>query len=231
MKKLPILCILAGIALIVYLMFFPLGIDVKSMPEETLVDDTEETDDSFVDSVILEDIRIFLRSPRCSALHAAAEYENYLDSIELPNVGETLNDIRFAGWTDYDFYCNDYLRSFRRYMDTWLQGKKIDETEADPSVLEPYRERLRGKFFVRHVREFPFGGLLYRLISIGDPSLVLKVWIYSTIEDDGHIDEYQVQHIEVEKDLEEKMREHGITKDSARQKLLEITEELRANLW
>ena len=231
MKKLPILCILAGIALTVYIMFFPLGIDVKSMPEETLVEDTEETDDSFVDSELREAIEIFLSSPRSSALIAA---EDDLDSItvfELPDWDESLNDIRFASWTDDDFFCNDYLRAFRRYMDTWLQGKKIDETEVNPSALEPYRERLSGKFFVRHVREFPFGGLLYRLIPIDDPSLELKVWIYSTIEDDGHIDEYQVQHIEVEKDLEEKMREYGITKDSARQKLLEVTEELRANLW
>ena len=139
-----------------------------------------------------------------------------------PNGDKSLNEIRFNGWTEDDFYDNDYLRAFRRYMDTWLQGKKIDETEADPSALEPYRERLRGKFIVFNARKFLFGGLLYILIPIDEPALFLRVWIYSTVND-SHIDEYLVEHVEVDGDYEEELIEEGYTidKDVMRQVLLE----------
>ena len=190
------------------------------MPKETLDDDMEEVDDNVVRSKMQQDIDIFISSPRGSALLAAVE-EN-MDSIPglyFPDGEKSLNEIRFDGWTKDDFFNNDYLCAFRRYMDAWLQGKEIDETEVDPSVLEPYRERLSvsGKFAVYALRPFLFGGLLYALISIDDPGLSLLVWIYSTVND-SHIDEYLVEHVEVH-DLEEEKGEL-IDKDKARQYLL-----------
>ena len=191
------------------------------MPEETHESNTEETDRSGAASEIQEDLEIFLSSPRGSALLAATEKD--MDSIPglyFPNGEKSLNEIRFEGWTEEDFYDNDYLRAFRRYMDAWLQGKKMDGTEADPSVLEPYRERLRGKFVVFQVRVFWFGGLLYEFISVDDPCLMLFVWIYSIV-DDGHIDEYMVEYVEV-RDMEEELRGSGIlNKDEIRLFLLE----------
>ena len=192
--------------------------------EEILDDDTEETDRSVVKSQIQEDLDIFLSSPQGSALLAAVEQDmDSLPGLYFPDdEDKSLNEIRFDGWTHEDFFNNDYLRAFRRYMDAWLQGKKMDETEADPSVLEPYRERLSGKFVVFQVRVSWFGGLLYTLIPIDEPSLFLRVWIYSTVND-SHIDEYLVEYVEVDSDPEEELREKGdtIDKDVMRQVLLE----------
>lgn len=193
MKKLPLLCILAGITMIVYLISCPVCISANIISEDNL--DT-------------------------------------IPDIESPNEDESLNDIRFAGWTEDDFYCNDYLRAFRRYMNTWLQGKEIDEDiETDPSVLEPYRDRLSGKFLVINVKIFMFGGLLYELVPIDDPTLVISMWIYSIVDnDDGHIDGYLVRYIKVD-DFEEAMREKGVSKDMVRQQLLEDSVGVMDILW
>ena len=223
MKKNAFSCILAGILLTAFLVLFSTGSNANLMPEETLDDDTEETDSSFADSEIIEeDLRIFLSSPQGSAIFAATEEEDLESILDInsPNADKSLNEIRFDGWTDDDFFNNDYLRAFRRYMDAYLQGKEFDETEADPSVLEPYRERLRGKYLVHDVRVFPFGGLLYSLIPIDDAALMLKVWIYSTVEDNGHINAYLVRYVGVAQDIEEMLREEGISKDTLRQRLL-----------
>ena len=49
---------------------------------------------------------------------------------------------------------------------------------------------------------------------------MLKVWIYSTVKDNGHINAYQVQYVGVAQDIEEMLREKGISKDTLRQRLL-----------
>ena len=238
MKKITTSCILAGILLPAFIVLSSACSNVNSMPEENLVYDAEETDSSVdvqIEERIQKDLDIFLSSPQGSALLTASESEEDIDDIpglESPDGDKSLNEIRFDGWTEEDFFnINDYLRAFRRYIDTWLQGKKMDVKEADPTALEPYRERLRGKFIAASVREFMFGGLLYGLIPIDDPSLILEVWIYSTVEDNGHIDEYLVEHVDVAMDIEEMMREKGYTidKDVMRQTLLEMC--VKADLW
>ena len=236
MKKITTSCILAGILLPAFIVLSSACSNVNSMPEETLDDDTEETDSSVdvqIKERIQKDLDIFLSSPHGSAFLAAAEEDmDGIPGLESPDADKSLNEIRFDGWTEEDFFnINDYLRAFRRYIDAWLQGKKMDEKEADPTALEPYRERLRGKFIAFSVREFSFGGLLYDLIPIDDPSLILEVWIYSIVEDNGHIDEYLVEHVDVAMDIEEMMREKGYTidKDVMRQALLENC--VMVNLW
>ena len=221
-RYLSLLCFLAVITLtfVSGSVLFPFHREANLMPEETHESNTEETDRSGAASEIQEDLEIFLSSPQGSALLAATEKDmDSIPGIYFPDdEDKSLNEIRFDGWTEEDFFNNDYLRAFRRYMDAWLQGKKMDETETDPSVLEPYRERLSGKFVVFQVRVSWFGGLLYTLIPIDEPSLFLRVWIYSTVND-SHIDEYLVEHVEVH-DLEEETGKL-IDKDKARQYLLE----------
>ena len=89
---------------------------------------------------------------------------------------------------------------------------------------------LSGKFITYNVREFSFGGLLYILVSIDNPFLTLRVWIYSVVND-GHIDAYQVQYVEVgyDAEVEEEMRKNGHTTDMLRQWLLENS--AHPNLW
>ena len=233
MKKFTLSCILAGILLTAFLMLSSSSSSCSKanlMPEETLDNDTEEIDDSFVPLFFGVDFGIFVSSPRGSALLAAAEEDTTagIPGLDAPIGEESLDEIRFGGWTEEDYFDNDYLRAFRRYMDAWLQGKKMADTEADPSTLEPYRDRLRGKFLVFKVRAFSFGGLLYLLVPIDDPYLLLHVWIYSTI-DDGHINEYQVQYVLVSLYFEEMFREEEVPKDTLRQWLLEYF--ASPNLW
>ena len=49
---------------------------------------------------------------------------------------------------------------------------------------------------------------------------MLKVWIYSTVEDNGHINAYLVRYVGVAQDIEEMLREKGISKDTLQQMLL-----------
>ena len=233
MKKFTLSCILTGILLTAFLVLSSTSSsysNVNSMSEDTLDDDTGEIDDSFVPTFFSVDFGIFVSSPRGSALLAAAEEDSTagIPGLDAPIGEESLDEIRFGGWTEEDYWDNDYLRAFRRYMDAWLQGKEMDDKEADPSALEPYRDRLRGKFLVFNVRAFSFGGLLYLLVPIDDPYLLLHVWIYSTI-DDGHINEYQVQYVLVSLYFEEMFKEKGVPEDTLRQGLLEYV--ASPNLW
>ena len=233
MKKFTLSCILTGILLTAFLVLSSTSSScssVNSMSEDTLDDDTEETDSIDFYPFFGVDFGIFVSSPRGSALLAAAEEDSTagIPGLDAPIGEESLDEIRFGGWTEEDYWDNDYLRAFRRYMDAWLQGKKMADTEADPSTLEPYRDRLRGKFLVFNVRAFSFGGLLYLLVPIDDPYLLLHVWIYSTI-DDGHINEYQVQYVLVSLYFEEMYREEGVPEDTFRQWLLEYV--ASPNLW
>lgn len=137
----------------------------------------------------------------------------------------SLNEIRFQGWTDSDFFDNDYLRAFRQYIDAWLGGKQLSESEMDPTDLEPYRQRLRGKFVVGDVEEFMMGGLLYTLIPVDDPDLALIAWIYSDVDDDNnHVGGYTVYHIAVEEGS-------GLTKEAIQQFLTEFAGQPMAKLW
>lgn len=114
-------------------------------------------------------------------------YNTPSDSFPLDSLVKkerSLDEIRFAGWTNEDYCFNDYLYAFRRNMDSLV--KKIDKTN-------PYRELImNSKFFVLSVRHFNFGGLLYDLAPIDAPFLLHEVWIYSFVDDDGNINEYQV---------------------------------------
>lgn len=198
----------------------------SAAPNETLdvtpADEEEAADIDYDD--IEKDLHIYLNSPRGLAMIEASENMDSLsdlDDLAFPEPGQSLNDLRFEGWTMDDYLGNNnYLQAFRRYIDTWLQGKATDPSEADPSGLQPYKARLTGKFYPLEVRQFIFGGLLYTLTPIDDPCLFLEVWIYSVVDDQQHISAYEVQYADVVADYEQEMLEHGDTKEDLRQILL-----------
>lgn len=240
MKKFYLFRITAAIALVAFLLFFSSSScsSEKSKPAEPLDNSVKEADSSTpeeVDSTMLSyfevDLAILMKSPMGSSTLAMSEED--LESIPaIPDGYESLNEVRFAGWSEDDFFYNDYLRAFRRYMDRWMQGKSIAETEFDPSALKSYKKRLNSKFVAYDVRAFMFGGLLYRLVPIDSPELCLLAWIYSVIDNDGHISEYQVQYVGVEWDVEEKLTAHGIKKDRMREAILDgIGDGVRSTLW
>ena len=195
--------------------------DVTPTYPDVTPTDEEETADSDYDD-IERDLHIYINSPRGLALMEASENMDSIPDLEFPDSGQSLNDLRFEGWTKEDYFGNNnYLQAFRRYIDTYLQGKATDASEADPSALQPYKARLTGKFYPLRVRQFNFGGLLYTLTPIDDPCLILEVWIYSVVDDQQRISAYEVQYADVIEDFEQEMLEHGDTKEGLRQMLLD----------
>ncbi len=49
-----------------------------------------------------------------------------MDSINQSN--KSLNDIRFAGWTEKEWLDNEYIRALRRHIDDFLNGEKSDQS-------------------------------------------------------------------------------------------------------
>ncbi len=47
---------------------------------------------------------------------------------------KSLNDIRFAGWTEKEWLDNEYIRTLRRYLDDYSKGR------VDNEALIPYRK-------------------------------------------------------------------------------------------
>lgn len=195
-------------------------------PAQTLEEQDIEQTDSLSDEdrerqeEVQEAIDIFLHNPRLLEL---AEQEDYPDDM---SGGPSKNEIRFDGWTRDDFFCssNEYLKAFRKYMDAWMQGKTFTDTEMDPTELEPYRERLKGKFIAAGCEEFLMGGLLYYMNPVDAPDLMLTVWLYSYVDNDGNIGKYEVRYIGVEEDT-------GFTKEFIQEFLTENAGDPIANLW
>ena len=88
---------------------------------------------------------------------------------------ESLNDIRFAGWTEKDWLDNEYIRTLRQYIDKYNSGKVKNET------LNPYRKFLKSKFVVGHIEDAYFGGVTIDITFIDNPAKVFTAWVYSDV--------------------------------------------------
>lgn len=115
----------------------------------------------------------------------------------LPTEGElnsdqttSLNGIRFNGWSDEDWYDNDYLRELRLYLNKVYSGQLSDEN------LKPYISLLKSKFTIYKVEPFILGGLFAYIIFIDNPTQVFEAYIYSYVnEADGTIESYEVRGV------------------------------------
>ena len=98
------------------------------------------------------------------------------DSVSIGN-GKGLNDIRFSKFADKDWLDNEYIRCLRNYLDDYNRGKIKD------GDLDPYKDKVRGKFVIGSVEPFIMGGLFIRVMFIDNPEDIFSVWVYSSVDE------------------------------------------------
>ena len=134
------------------------------------------------------------------------------DIAEVSNTTKkSLNDIRFAGWTEKEWLDNEYIRTLRQYLDDYSQGK-IENEE-----LEPYRHLTKGQFVVGQIEPFMLGGVFMYIMFVDDPEKVFTVCVYSEVNSETEeIGKHEVRSIEYQSEvpgmpkelLQQIMKEH-----------------------
>lgn len=90
---------------------------------------------------------------------------------------ETLNDIRFEGWTKKEWADNEYIRAVRRYIDNYNSGKIKDE------YLDEYKKYIRGKFVIADIQPYLIGGALIYIIFYNNPKHTFSAHVYSDVDE------------------------------------------------
>ena len=150
----------------------------------------------------------------CSSPKKTDETKKSVDSIETESTdsssseidtiskGKSLNDIRFASFKDKDWLDNDYIRTLRKYIDSFNSGKVKDEE------LEPFKNDIKGKFVIANVEPFLLGGLFFQIIFIDKPENVFTAWVYSDVDEvAGKVVGYSVRRISIDERKNELSRE------------------------
>lgn len=128
--------------------------------------------------------------------------------------GKGLNDIRFANFTDKDWFDNEYIRCLRKYLDDYNSGKVKDVD------LDPYKEKVRGKFVIGAVEPYLLGGLFIRIVFVDYPEDIFSSWVYSSVDERTEtILDYSVHGISHDEG------ESGFTKEDIQQYLKENPEQ------
>ena len=169
-------------------------------------------------------ISVLLMAMMCSCYNrTVAPVENSKDSAVVLNKetaeseetdsvsnGQGLNGIRFANFKDKDWLDNEYIHQLRLYLDGYNSGK-IENAE-----LDPYKEKVRGKFVIWKAEPFMLGGLFIQFIFVDSPNDIFSSWVYSEVDEDTKsITGYSVRGVEMEDD------KSGFTKE----RILEIVKQ------
>ena len=99
------------------------------------------------------------------------------ESAEDTTYRETLNDIRFAGWTKKEWADNEYIREVRRYIDAYNKGEITD------TYLDDYKEYIQGKFAIADIQPYITGGALIYIIFYDNPEQTFSAHIYSDVDE------------------------------------------------
>ena len=90
---------------------------------------------------------------------------------------ETLNDIRFDGWTKKEWADNEYIREVRRYIDAYNNG------EFEDPYLDEYKEYIQGKFAIADIQPYLTGGALIYIIFYDNPEQTFSAHVYSDVDE------------------------------------------------
>ena len=90
-----------------------------------------------------------------------------IDTIDENAGRETLNDIRFAGWTKEDWADNEYIREVRRYIDAYNRG------EFEDPDLDECKEYIQGKFVIGDIKPGLWGGAFMYIVFFDHPDKTL----------------------------------------------------------
>lgn len=126
---------------------------------------------------------------------------------------KSLNDIRFAGWTEKEWLDNEYIRTLRRYLDDYSKGK------IEYEALNPYRHLTKGEFVVGQIEPFILGGVFMYIMFVDDPEKVFTVCVYSEVNSETEeIGKHEVRYIEYQSEVP------GIPKELLQQMIQEHPE-------
>ena len=133
------------------------------------------------------------------------------------NLGKSLNDIRFAGWTDKDWLDNAYIRELRKHVDAYLDGQMPNRYPED------YKEYVKGKFAIVNIEPYLMGGVFIQFCFIENPSKIFSAWVYSDVDEEKEkVLGYYCKSIQLEE----------YTMDLTKEEILKIIEEHPENkLW
>lgn len=128
--------------------------------------------------------------------------ESYSYEPDNTSDGKSLNDIRFANFTDKDWLDNEYIRTLRKYLDEFNNGIIEDEE------LEIFKDDVNGSFIIANVEPFFLGGLFIQIIFIDKPEKVFTAWVYSDVDEDAEkVVGYSVRRISLDERKNELTRE------------------------
>ena len=99
------------------------------------------------------------------------------DIIEESASGETLNDIRFAGWGKNEWADNEYIRAVRKYIDAYNSGE-IKNTDLDEQ-----KKYIQGKFAIADIQPYIAGGALIYIIFYDNPEQTFSAHVYSDVDE------------------------------------------------
>ena len=99
------------------------------------------------------------------------------DIIEESASGETLNDIRFAGWGKNEWGDNEYIRTLRKYLDEYNSGKIED------ARLDEYKDFIKGKFVIADIQPYIAGGAYISIIFYNNPDKIFSAVVYSYVDE------------------------------------------------
>ena len=126
---------------------------------------------------------------------------------------KSLNDIRFAGWTEKEWLDNEFIRTLRRYLDDYSKGK------IEHEALNPYRHLTKGQFVVGQIEPFMLGGVFMYIMFVDDPGKVFTVCVYSEVNSETEeIGKHEVRSIEYQSEVP------GIPKELLQQMIQEHPE-------
>ncbi len=132
---------------------------------------------------------------------------------EATPTGETLNDIRFAGWDKAKWVDNEYIRTVRKYIDAYNNGEITDTT------LDEYKDYIQGKFIIGDIQPWIAGGAIVYIIFCEKPDKMFYSIVYSSVNvQTREIYNYQCRGLKLETD------ESGCTKEDITQFLKECPE-------
>lgn len=150
----------------------------------------------------------------CSGINKSKEFVARADSTlvvnadssqELEDVadnGKSLNDIRFANFTEKDWLDNEYIRELRKYIDSFLKGNVKNE------ALEPYRGDVKGKFVIENLQPYLLGGLFIQIIFIDKPENIFTAWVYSDVDEEKEkVLDYSVRRLAIDEMKNDMTRE------------------------
>ena len=158
--------------------------------------------------------RSIVDSPAIDAISYSATNEDAGSGVADDATGETLNDIRFAGWTKKEWADNEYIREVRRYINAYNKG------EIENSALDAHKGYMQGKFIIADIAPCLWGGAFIYFSFYDYPDKVFAAMVYSDVDEKTRVvSNYECRSLTYE-DLD-----LNITQEEIRQFLKESPEQ------